>query len=105
MQHMEVPRLGLKSELWLSLCHSHSHSNTVSETHLQTALLLGQHQILNPLSKDREPTHILMETMSGLYPAKPQWELTGTQFFNAMSISNSHAFFFPLVNYIIFIRL
>ena len=33
---MEVPRLGVQSELYLpGLCHSHSHSNTGSEPRLQ----------------------------------------------------------------------
>jgi len=36
---------------------------------------LRQHQILNPLSKARDPTPILMETTSNPSPAEPQWEL------------------------------
>ena len=59
-QHMEVPRLGVKLELELpayttataspdpSLVYSLHHSSR-------------QHQILNPLSKARDQTHILMD--------------------------------------------
>ena len=36
---------------------------------------LQQHQILNPLSEARDQTHTPKETMSGLSPTKPQWEL------------------------------
>ena len=60
VQHMEVPRLGVRSELQLSayatatatsdprhICNLHHHSQ--------------QHQILNPLSEARDQTHILMD--------------------------------------------
>ena len=36
---------------------------------------LQQCQILNPLSKAKNWTHILMDTMSGSQPAESQWEL------------------------------
>ena len=39
---------------------NHSHSNTVSEPHLWTIPQLRPHQILNPLSKARDQTHILL---------------------------------------------
>ena len=62
LRHMEVPELGVQSELQAyatatamqnpryicDLCHS-----------------LQQCQILNPLSKARDRTHILRDTMSG----------------------------------------
>ena len=37
--------------------------------------ILRQHQILNPLSKARDQTHILMETTLGPPSAEPQWQL------------------------------
>ena len=71
---MEVPGTGVKSELQrqayatvtavldLSICAAY-------------AAALVQHQILNPLSEAKDRTCILMDTMSGSYPAEPQWEL------------------------------
>ena len=51
----------------------HSHGNTGSEPCLQPMLQLVA--ILNLLSETRDQTHILTDTMSGSYPAEPQWEL------------------------------
>ena len=39
----------------------HSHSNVGSEPHLWPTPQLRQHQILNPLNKARDQTHILTE--------------------------------------------
>ena len=65
--HMEVARLGVKSEMqppvyatatakrnWSRVCDLHHCS--------------WQHQILNPLSKSRDWTHILMGTSQVCYP-------------------------------------
>ena len=35
LRHMEVPRLGVESELYLQACRHHSHSNAGSKPHLQ----------------------------------------------------------------------
>ena len=40
----------------------HSHNNVGSELLLQPTAQLMQHQILNPLSKARDRTHVLMDT-------------------------------------------
>ena len=45
--------------------------------------------ILNPLSKFRDQTHILMETMSGSQPAEPQSELLNFLFQNYASFDNT----------------
>ena len=63
---MEIPRQA----------YGHSLSHTGSKTHLRpTHCSLWQCQILNPLSKARDQTHILTDNMSASWPAKPQWEL------------------------------
>ena len=51
----------------------HSHSNTGFELHLRPTPQLRQRQILNPLSKARDQTHILMETRQVRY----RWATTG----------------------------
>ena len=66
-QHMEAPRLGVELELQLS----------AYTTALATLWLLSricnlhhssrQHRILNPLSKSRDPPHILMDTSQVCY--------------------------------------
>jgi len=56
---MEVPQL--ESNQIGSAAASLCHSNTRSELHLQL-MLQRQHWILNPLSKARDPAHILMDT-------------------------------------------
>ena len=55
---MEVPRLGVESELQ----PQHSHSNAGSELHLQLIPQLVACWILNPLSEARDGTHILTDT-------------------------------------------
>ena len=43
-------------------CLHHSHSNAGSKPHLRPTPQLMQRQILNPLSKARDGTHVLMDT-------------------------------------------
>ena len=62
LQHMEVPRLGVRLELQLPT-YATSHSNTGSERHLRCSL--QQSGMLNPLCEVRDPTRILADTMSG----------------------------------------
>ena len=50
MLHMEVPRLGVESELQL-LAYDHSHSSVGSELRLQAC---GKCQIFNPLNETRD---------------------------------------------------
>ena len=42
---------------------------------------LQQHQILNPMSKTRDQTHIFTETTSGPSPTKPHGNSSNTTFF------------------------
>ena len=63
LQHMEVPRLGVKSELQLQTCTTAM--ATQDPSHIcDLRPSLGQHQILNLLSKVRDQTHILTEIVS-----------------------------------------
>ena len=58
------------------LCHSHG--NTRSEPHPNLCCSLRQFWILNSLSKVRDWTCILTETIPGSTPSEPQWELLST---------------------------
>ena len=62
---MDVPRLGTELELQLPAYGHHNHSNTRSKPDCNLCRSLQQHPILNPLSKAREQTPILMDTMLG----------------------------------------
>jgi len=53
LQHMEVPRLGVESELQLPA--------------YTTATATQQHQILNQMSEARGQTHVLMDTSQVRY--------------------------------------
>ena len=60
MRHMEVPRLGVESELQISACA------TATATQDLTRVFKLHHSsqqppILNPLSEARNQTHILMD--------------------------------------------
>ena len=59
LQHMEVPRLGVKSVLQL-LAYATATPDTsrIYDLHHSS----WEHQILNPRSEDRDPTPILMDT-------------------------------------------
>ena len=71
---MEVRRLGVKSELQLQAYTTATAMPDLRHVCDLSCSLL-QHQILNPLSKARDWTGILMEVISGSYPVEPQWEL------------------------------
>ena len=61
MQHMEVPRPGVESELHLlamATAMTMQDPNHVCNLYHSS----GKHWILNPLSKARDQTHILMDT-------------------------------------------
>ena len=61
LQHMEVPRLGVKSELWLPACTTATatqDSNLVFDLHHSSQ----QCQMLNLQSEARDQTSILMDT-------------------------------------------
>ena len=65
--HVEVPRLGVKSELQLQVYTTATATpdpSCICNLHHS----LQQHWILNPLSKARDGTHILMDTSPGLNP-------------------------------------
>ena len=84
-RHMDVPGRGVKSKLkrlysgtaapdpgcLYDLCHS-----------------LRHHWILNPLSKARDWTFILMETMSGSQPTEPWRELWFFNIFEEFLVTN-----------------
>ena len=70
---MEVPRLGVELELQMPAYTTATATQDPSHTcNLHHGS--GQHWILNPLSKARERTHILMDTIWVLNPAEPQQE-------------------------------
>ena len=65
--HMEVPRLGVESELHLlayATATAMQDLNCVCSLHHSS----GQHWILNPLGKSRDRTHIFMDTSHVLNP-------------------------------------
>ena len=67
LQHMEVPRLGVASELQLLACTTATATwdpSRVCKLHHSS----HQCQILNPLSEARDQTHILMNTSRLLNP-------------------------------------
>ena len=60
LQHMEIPRLGVKSELQLPAYTTVTKTwdlSRVCDLHHSS----WQHGILNPLSKARDQTHVLMD--------------------------------------------
>ena len=59
LQHMEVPRLGAKSELALQgYTTATLNSSRICDLYHSSR----EHQILNPLSQARDRTHVLMDT-------------------------------------------
>ena len=58
---MEVPRLGVELELQLLACATATATQDLSQV-CDLHHSSWQHQILNPLSKARDQTHILMDT-------------------------------------------
>ena len=78
-KYMEVPRLGVESELQLppyttaaTLSHSHSNATSVIQATSGTyTAALQQHWILKPLSEGRDRTLILMDTSQFLNPLSP----------------------------------
>ena len=69
--HVEVPRLGVGAT---AVGLQHSYSNTASKPHLWSTLHLVARQILNPLGKARDWTHIFMDTSWVCYC----WAMTET---------------------------
>ena len=63
VQHVEVPRLGVESELRLPA--TATAMATPHPSHIFDLCSLQQGQILNPLSMARDRTHILTDTMLG----------------------------------------
>ena len=77
--HMEVPKLGVKSELQLpayTTATAMPDPSRVCNLHHS----LPQCQILNPLSKARDWNHILMDTSSVLNPMSQNGKLPQTTF-------------------------
>ena len=63
-QHMEVPRLGVESELHLPAYATATATPDWSRI-CDLCCSLGQHKILNPLNEARDQTCILVEMMAG----------------------------------------
>ena len=64
LQHIEVPRLGVKSELQLQACTTATTPPNLSHI-FDLGHNLQQHQILNTLRETRDQMHILTDTMLG----------------------------------------
>ena len=95
MKHMEVPRLGVESELQLQAYTTALATQDLSRVcRLHHSLL--QRQSLNPLGEARNRTHILTETMPGSLPAELQWELLNNIFYSTQYIQNIIILEFPL---------
>ena len=78
-QHMEVPRLGVESELQLPACTIATATRDLGHVcNLQHSS--RQCQILNPLSKARAGNHILMDTSWVHY----HWAMMGTPLKNLL---------------------
>ena len=60
LQHMEIPRLGVESELQLPAYTTATATPAMSRV-CNLHRSSGQHQILNPLSKAKDQTLILMD--------------------------------------------
>ena len=73
-QHVEVPRLGVKSELQLP---AYTAATAMWDPSCICDLQHSsrQRRILNPRSEARDQTHILTDTMSGPKPTGPQCKL------------------------------
>ena len=67
LQHMEVPRIGIKSELQWPAYTTATEMTGLSRI-CDLSLCLRQRQILNPLSRARDQTHILMDNSQVLNP-------------------------------------
>ena len=75
---MEVPRLGVKSEL-----HVPAYATDTAVWDLSH--IWDLHHSLYPLSRAKDQTCILMDT-SRVISAEPQWELPISSFFISMSL-------------------
>ena len=73
--HMDVPRLGVKSELKLL---AYTTATAMPDPNLVCNLYHSspQHQIQNPLSQARDRTHILVDTSRVCY----HWAMMGTPY-------------------------
>ena len=85
-QHMEVPSLGVELELWL-LAYTRATATPDPSCICDLDHSSWQHWILNPLSKAKERTRILMDTSRVYYC----WATMGTPnvlLFNSISITH-----------------
>ena len=70
LRHMEVPRLGVQPELQ-PLAYTTATATWDPSWVCNLYHCARQHRILNPLSKARDQTHILTDTMSSSQPVEP----------------------------------
>ena len=71
-QHMEIPRLGVESELHLPACATAT--ATLDPSHLCNLHHIQQHWILNPLNEARDWIRVLVDSSQVCY----WWSTTGT---------------------------
>ena len=77
---MEVPRLGVKSELQLPAYTTATATAMQNLSHIcDLNHSSGQHWVLNPLSEASDQTHILMVLVI-FFSNEPQQELLGLRF-------------------------
>ena len=80
MQHMAVPRLGVKSKLQLQAYTTAT--ATLDPSHIcDVHQSLWQCSILNLPSEARDQTCLLADTVSGSSPTEPQQQLLMDHFF------------------------
>ena len=83
--HVEVPRLGVKSELQLP-----AYTTATAMQNLSRICDLyhssRQHQILNPLSKASDPTHILMDPSWVCWPLSHEGNFLKVKLFELLSV-------------------
>ena len=80
LHRMEVPRLGVESELQLPAYTTARATPDLSRI-CDPCRSLCQRQILNPPSEAGDQTGILTDTLSGSSPTETQWELPCLYFF------------------------
>ena len=88
VQHMEVPRLGVKLELQLpahTTATAKQNPSRVGDLHCS----LQQCQTPHPLNESRDLTHILTDTNWVFFlTTEPQWELPQSVFFREIENQN-----------------
>ena len=92
---MEVPRLGVESELWQPAYATGT--ATPDPSHICCLQHSSeQHWILNPLSEAKDRTRVLMDTLDGFVTTEPQQELPVISFiYSRMCMLIPNSYFTP----------